>query len=293
MKFRITAFLFILFIAFIGNAYAQIDEGAEDTIPLVLEGPSSPPVMDMESAAEDRDAVQKVPDTPEVSQGPDALPESDILPDVKQHESTHPEKIIFAYHKLAKDTPDFDSMSQASPRVQKAQGIDKSTVAMSEYNRISNSYNVYDETEIIAIQTTLKVDEYSELQDLIAFNELDNETFFRYSFYGENIGIVPEDIAKFNRIQISKPRAEAMLKALNGSKDVTAEFLLKPVYADKERPVTYKDKDYVLMLAKIAEVRLWAASDALVWYYRAPWYMPEDKANISDLFVEPSASQGP
>lgn len=232
------------------------------------------------------------PDTQALPVIPSAMPESAILPDVKTLEETHPERIVFTHYKLARTEPDFDAFAKTSPLVTAAQDIDKSAMIIAEYNRIRNIYSLHDEKAPIVIHTHLQVDEYSSLQDLIVFDELNGKTYFQIPFYDEKIAIVPKDIARFNRIKISKARADEMFKALSGSTSLAAEFILKPLYADRKEPFIHNDQEYWLMLADIAEVRLWAPDsqddadedDTLVWYHRADWYKPEDKQNLGGLY---------
>ena len=219
----------------------------------------------------------------------DVMPESSMLPDVKMMVKTHPQKIVFTQFKLANESPDFDAFAKQSPFVIQAQDIDKSAMILAEYNRISNNFNLFNEKQNIVVHTLLNADEYSSMQNLIAFDELDATTFFRFAMYGYHVGIVPEDIAEFSRLQISPARAERMFAALDGKNQVMAEFILKPIYADRNQPFIKDDISYWLMFARIAEVRLWAGQkpdDPLVWYYRAPWYTPEANADLKQLYTE-------
>lgn len=216
------------------------------------------------------------------------MPEAEILPDIKIHPKTNPERVLFAHYKLSKTPPDFDSFAKLSPRVKRAQDIDKSAMAIAEYNRMTNRFNLLNPKEPIVVFTTLELDEYSSLQNIIVFDELDDKTYFKFPVYGENIGVVPKDIKNFNRIRISKESADKMFKDLSGSTKITAEFVLIPEFADRKTPFTFEDTDYWLMLAQIAEVRLWSKLDkteqTLAWYYRNPNYKPEDKKDLGGLY---------
>jgi hypothetical protein len=217
------------------------------------------------------------------------ISESSILPAVKQYRKTHPEKVIFTQIKLASDTVDVETFAKQSPFYQKAQDIDKSAVLFSEYNRIGNNFNLHDEKNPIIVHTRIRGDEYSSLQDLIVFDEFHDKTYFKFDMYGYNVGIVPEKIEKFSHLQLSKPRAEAFFEAISGSGEAIAEFVLIPTFADTKEPLKINDKDMWLMFARVAEFRLWNDSidnKRLLWFYRAPWYSPEDNENIEDLFIK-------
>lgn len=245
---------------------------------LVLSGQSA---LSQDSSASDGIAMA----VPEVSEPKQAVPEAEILPDVRGLKKTHPEKVVFTHYKLAKSEPDFDHFAKISPLVEQAQEIDKSAMIIAEYNRIRNAFSLHDEKAPFVIHTTLLVDEYSSLQNLIAFDELNEKTYFHVPFYGEKIAIVPKNIADFGRIKMSKQRANAMFEALGTSKELNAEFILKPVFADRKEPFVHNEESFWLMLADIAEIRLWAGTE-LAWYYRADWYKPEDKQNLGNLYTE-------
>jgi len=214
------------------------------------------------------------------------MPEAEYLPDVHLNKKTHPEKIIFSQIKLSDDNPDLNSFAKNSPRVQKAQSIDKTAMEYSEYNRINSNYNMHDKNGIIVAHTYLKLDEYSSLQDMVVFDELDETTFFKFKSYGYNVGLVPEDIAKFSKLALSKPSAEHAFRQLGSNQVALAEFILKPIYADKKMPLMMNGEKLWLMFARIAEFRLWASGDEhkLLWYYRAPWHNLNDNNQLNELF---------
>lgn len=215
------------------------------------------------------------------------LPEAEILPDVKMLPKTNPETILFAHYKLSQSTPDMDSFAKMSPRVERAQEIDKSAMTISEYNRMTNRFNLLDPKKPIVIHSVLGLDEYSSLQNMLVFDELNDKTYFKFPVYGENIGIVPKDITKFNRLRISKASADKMFADLGGGHGILAEFILIPEYADRKTPFVHDETEYWLMLAQVAELRLWSKTgkeQKLAWYYRDPHYKPEDKNNLGGLY---------
>lgn len=220
----------------------------------------------------------------------DVLTEPSILPDVKMHKNTHPEKILFTQLKLSKKQANVDGFSKVSPFVKQAQDIDKSAMILSEYNRISNAFNMHEEKDHIVVKVNLETDEYSSLQNLIVFDELDDKTFFKFKMYEENVGIVPEDVKKYSKLQLSKALAERMFQGLGGSSNVVAEFILKPVYADRKEPFMMGTSTFWMMFARVAEFRLWSDKDSedakLLWFHRSDWYSPEDNSNIGELFVK-------
>lgn len=217
------------------------------------------------------------------------LPESPVLPDVKFNGKTHPEKIVFTQIKLSGDQADIDSFAKASPLVLKAQDIDKTAMALAEYNRIGNSFNMHDENAPIVAHTMLAADEYSSLQDMVIFDELDEASFFQFKMYDYVVGIVPENIKQFSKLALSKPSAERFFKMTGGENLVLAELILLPTYADNQTPIVINGETIWLMAARVGEFRLWSDSKdpELLWFYRAPWFQPKDKSDLGQLYSKP------
>lgn len=220
---------------------------------------------------------------------PDLLAEAEILPDVAKQKKTHSEKIIFTQIKLAKDKPNLDAFAHASPRVEKAQEIDKNAMALAEYNRIGNSFNMHNEGAPIVVHTTLEVDEYSSLQNFIVFDEFDKTSFFQFRAYGHHVGIVPENAENYSKLQLSKIAAERFFRILGSNTEVTAEFILTPTYSDNQNPAVINDNNIWLMFTRVGEFRIWSqdSTPELLWYHRAPWYAPQDDTHIQDLYSKP------
>lgn len=212
----------------------------------------------------------------------------DILPDLRIRRKTHPENVLLSQYKLANTTPNIDDLIKQSPLIKKAEEIDKAAVALTEFNRISNSFNLRDPQQEIVVHTFLNLDQYSSMQNAIVFDELNDKTFFRFNMYGEHIGIVPDNIDYFSRIRVSPSRAEAIFQEMGSNKYVMAEFVLIPEYADRKEPLEIDGTPYWLMSAKIGELRLWSGSSPataeLLWFYQAPWYRPRNVSELDELY---------
>jgi len=217
------------------------------------------------------------------------LPEAEIFPAVKLQRKTHPEKIIFTHVKKGGLELDVDNFAKASPNYLKAKDIDKSAILFSEYTRLANNFGLHDQNSPIIVHTRVELDEYSSLQDLIKFDEFDEKTFFAYSIYNYAVGVIPENVKQFSALELSKKRADALFKSAGTDGRITAEFMLIPTLADTKNSMTINGQETWLLATRIAEFRLWGrneGTDILLWFHRAPWYSPEDKGNINDLFIK-------
>ena len=125
---------------------------------------------------------------------------------------------------------------------------------------------------------------------MIIFDEFDETSFFQFKAYGHHVGIVPENAQKYSKLQLSKIAAERFFRILNGSNEVTAEFILIPTFSDNKQPIAINNNNIWLMFARVGEFRIWSRGDdnpKLLWFHRAPWYSPQDNTNIQDLYSKP------
>jgi len=198
--------------------------------------------------------------------------------------ASHPEHVLLAFEKTAGLQPNFQTWAALSPYLEKANDADVPAIINRESNRLSRAYAEFDLSQPLVVHTTVHLDNYSTINGVLHLNEFTTATFFTYTIYGENVAIVPKDIASFGTLSIPKARMDEMLGKARGS-NVTAELLLKPTVADAKTPFEYNHKDYSLLLAEIAEIRLWAPgiTPQLVWNYRADWYQPKIDQTLMNL----------
>lgn len=204
---------------------------------------------------------------------------------VRQLDASHPERVLLAFHKIAGQEPDFLKWAKLSPFLQKASANDQDAIVSREDNRLRQAWSTFDANQPLVVHTRIQFDDYSTLQEILNLSEFTPKTFFSYSLYNENIAIVPNGIAKFGKIHISKTQMEDMLKKAGGGA-VTAEILIKPVVADSKTPYMQDSIPYWLLLAEIAEIRFWndrQEAPELLWMQRADWYKPKTDSNLLNL----------
>lgn len=204
---------------------------------------------------------------------------------LQQYQPSHPEKILMAFHKISGIEADTLKWAKASPYLDKATEGDRDGIISREDNRLRRAYSEFDVNDPIIVHTRVNLDNYSTIQEVLRLKEFTAKTFFAYSLYGENVAIVPKDIANFNTIQINKAQMDEMLKKA-GKGQIKAELLLKPVVADPKTPFVQNGASYLLLLAEIGEIRFWSDNGAepkLLWTYRADWFKPKQDRALMDL----------
>lgn len=211
---------------------------------------------------------------------------SEVLPKVvmTQSQATHPEKLLLLYYKLSGKEPPLQAWVAQSPFLQGAIDSDKNVIMAREEARLKEVAAMQSPTDVINVHTKINLNNYSTLQGKLFLAEFNEKTFFNYSIYGENVAIVPQDIKNFSEIDIPKTQMEEILRK-NPRTEVTAEIILQPLHADKETPFVFENKNYWLLLARIAEIRFWsnATEPVLLWRYKADWYQPAGNKKLLEL----------
>lgn len=198
---------------------------------------------------------------------------------------THPEKVILTWYKMVRQTPDFLVWAKKSPFLRKANIIDHDTIINREANRLQQDWNDLDTSQLLNIQTVIHLNNYSTLQEQLIVNEFTSKTFFSFMMYDENIAVVPRDIARFNKIKITKAQMDDMLKKAGGGQ-IMAELLLKPIEADAKTPFIHGKMSYWLVLGQVMEIRFWSKNEGkneLLWMERDPAYQPREDKSLLDL----------
>ena len=209
---------------------------------------------------------------------------------VSKRQAIYSEEVGFLFHKMTEKEPDFKAWAMASPRVQQAQIIDRNSVFIREYNRMKKHYAKFNHKDIVSVQIKGDLGDYSSIQSLLVLDQLNERTYFSYDVYGTNYALIPNGIERFHLMRLTPDEYRGMLELGGKDPDVRIEVLLKPVRADAEFPMSLNDKNHWLMLADIAEIRIWARdygfgpTNGLLWFYRADWYTPEDDDGLMDLF---------
>lgn len=204
---------------------------------------------------------------------------------LKQNPATHPEKILMAFNKLAGRQPDFLAWAKKSPFLESTPEFDRDAIINRENNRLMGAWSALDTNQLLSVHTAITLSKYSTIQEELHLDVFTEQTFFSYSIYGENVAIVPKDIAQFGKIKITKIEMDEILKKAGGG-SVVAEVLMKPVMADAKEPFMRNNVPYWLLLGDIAEMRFWNAKGenaVLLWMYRADWYKPKQDKSLLDL----------
>jgi hypothetical protein len=201
--------------------------------------------------------------------------------------NTHSVDIGGIFYTKAQKDPDFRAWVREMPAVKEALDIDRAEIFRREYNRTVKAFREIKTDKDIYVVSKINFDEYSELQGIQIINAFSRETFFRYSAFGENFAVIPNNIHRFHTIAIDPKRRQEMIAKNAYGQTFRVEVIVRIRHVDANKPMAINGQDYWLMLADIGAVRLWTDSDEnpeLLWRYKADWFIIEDNQELLDLY---------
>ena len=200
------------------------------------------------------------------------------------------EKVIFAFHKLTNQTPDYDGLVKAMKKYKNTKDPrTKQHIFEQEFTRLKLEYSNFLPAENYL---TIKTDIYLQLRmqnGAPAFhfkfaNSGDEEIpYFPYPFAEDWIAVITKDLNRFASIALSEEqysRARSFFQ-LNEIYKGKLDLELRPISADKNSPVLTRDgANQWLMLADIAFLEFiyrnpqTGEKESVFGEYKASWYRP-------------------
>jgi len=198
--------------------------------------------------------------------------------------------IDLLYHKLTKQTPDYDAWAFQTEEYKTASEHDKPIIFTTQRNQLEDLYEDLDVEEYIVVRTMVNCAKaYSDLQQTFFFAEFDDETFIEFSSTQDDrkYALVLKGIEKYGKIEMQADKAQEMLVKLGHGGDAHAEIIVKPLLADAQVPFEYDGESYWLLMGEVAEFSLWSDRRVKekVWSDRAKWYVEENP--LLDLYDIP------
>ena len=175
-------------------------------------------------------------------------------------------EVAMIYWLLAGKSPDYDAMAKASDHYKKAGDFERGQVLAAEVANLRNIHDNINFTHPTVVRMAVHLSPYSEKNKGFVITDFEEQTYFKYSFGGENYAIVPRGLLDH--------------QFLGPIEDVTAAYkiggaqrafgnvfhlmvYLKPDYADKPDTLTEVDgQRYHILTGQVAHVSLYDANDS-------------------------------
>lgn len=199
-------------------------------------------------------AAMTLPAPAEGLNGQADLGASDARPMVTQEP-----QIAMMYWQLARKTPDFAAMARATDEYKQAGQFEHDQV---EAGQIANLKGMYDSVNFampMVVQMAVHLSRYSEKNKGFVITDFEDQTYFKYSFAGENYAVVPRGLMDHQFMgPIDDP---AYVKAIEDAGRHFGQFrlmiYLKPDYADPPTTLTEIDgKRYHIISGAVSHVSL-------------------------------------
>jgi hypothetical protein len=103
-------------------------------------------------------------------------------------------EVAMIYWQLARKTPNFDAMAKASDAYKKAGQFERDSVLSAQKADIQNVFDNINFSKPTVVRLAVNISKYSEKNRGFAITNMEDQTFFKYSFAGENYAIVPRGL---------------------------------------------------------------------------------------------------
>jgi hypothetical protein len=173
--------------------------------------------------------------------------------------------VAMMYWQLARKSPNFEAMARSSDQYKKATDFERESVLNAVKADLRNSFdNVsFSHPSVVDLKVTLSP--YSSKNKGFAITNLEEQTFFKYSFAGENYAIVPRKLMDH---QFLGPIEDYSFvsKILGSQKTYGGVFhlmiYLKPDFADPPEQLTEVDNEkFHIISGEVAHVALYDAQE--------------------------------
>lgn len=220
---------------------------------------------------------------------------------LNEDEYSSSEKVGFAFNKIAKTTPRYETWVKYSDRYAKTPEAERSMMLQSQTYRLEKGFNIFNlDEDLIKISAVAHVyftnangrsmgverkNGYRPM--LIKVNETKN-TYFPVHIGNSWVAVIPSDTNLFESINIKDDvydRFKKYASKENVYKVVRLEIWLRPDSVDNKKPMTLEGKPMWLMMARVANMELWDMdAKNLIWSHSAPWYTSTQAKEMLDLY---------
>lgn len=193
-------------------------------------------------------------------------------------------QIASLYHKMVGATPDFENWAKYTDEYKEAKYYDEEAVLNEQEIKLKELYYNIFADEMISIQTSIPINEYSEKQQKLFLPTISVETFFNYHAFGTSYAVIVPGLEKFGTLDIPLDDMKHILD-VTGS-NALLDLTLKPEIADNNEPMVVDGEDYWMILCKLAQIRIWDSNrQTVLWSYQADWY-DNSNTQLLDLYAQ-------
>lgn len=169
-------------------------------------------------------------------------------------------EIAMIYWQLARKTPNFDAMAKSTDEFKKAAPFERGQVLAAQSTFMKNIFDNINFSQPTVVRMLVHVSPYSEKNKGFVITDFEDQTYFKYSFAGENYAIVPRGLMDH---QFLGPIEDmSFVQKIAASNRAYHQFhlmvYLKPDFADPPNTLTEIDgMRYHIISGQVAHVSLY------------------------------------
>lgn len=176
------------------------------------------------------------------------------------------EEVAITQHWLSGDPPSAAEWARHSKEYLEANDFSRQAVMEEKRQEYIDKFKLFTKPETIVISSNVKISRYSRENKGFVIESFNNETFFAYTFAGQNYAVVIPKLMDYQWVSIEGDNAARIEHwAPNSNNTVNVVLEVEPKTADKT-PIKLGDKTYRLMSAEVANISIYLQkTDRPLW----------------------------
>jgi hypothetical protein len=176
------------------------------------------------------------------------------------------QEIALLYYRLTQQMPDFSAWARASDEYRKALPIDRETVEAQKVAELKTAYNLLSFSDPVVVRLRVHLSAYSPKNKGYVVNNIEEQTFFKFKYAGQNYAIVPRGLMDHQFLgpmpDDSYDTAISRHRAIGSSYNLM--IFLKPDWADQPDTLTEIDgESFHLISGPISHVALFDVNETV------------------------------
>lgn len=167
------------------------------------------------------------------------------------------EEVAITQHWLSGDAPSAEVWARESKEYKEANDFSRQAVIEQKKREYIDKFRLFSKPETLVISTNVKISRYSHENKGFVIESFNNQTFFAYSFGGQNYAIIIPKLMDYQWVALEGDNAKRIDEWAPLYKNtVNAVIEVEPKTADKN-PIQMGDKSYLLMSAEVATLSIY------------------------------------
>ena len=196
------------------------------------------------------------------------------------------EEIAITQRALSVDPPSATEWARHSKEYKEANDFDREAVMEAKRREYIEKFRVFTKPDVLVISANVQISRYSEMNKGFVIESFNEQTFFGYSFGGENYAVVIPKLMDYQWVEIEPEAAQAITSAAGSNhRKVNVVIEVEPKYADK-KIIELGGKPYRILAGEVATISIYAPrSDRVLWSRNGPGRATRARSDMMDLFT--------